>query len=88
MTQHGSVRDERIGKARACVTVRVERAKKPCRLRIQADRIHVLKPDALVAPLPEGAVVLHADGSVCEPTGRFYVTVESFDPVHLLVDLF
>jgi len=67
--------------------VRVEKTRSPCTLRIQ-DGIHVMKPDAHIAPLPDGTVVLHVDGSVCEPTGRFYVTTESFDPMHMLTDIF
>ena len=90
LTAHGASyasRGKRIGKPWACVMVRVERTRSPCRLRVEGG-VHIMKPDAIIAPLPEGTVVLSTEGEICEPTGRFYVTVESFDPIHMLVDLF
>jgi hypothetical protein len=77
----------RIDKPRACVRVRVERTRTACTLRVDGG-VSVLKPDARVAPLPEGIVVLNEDGTVCEAVGRFYVTLESFDPYHLITDVF
>jgi hypothetical protein len=87
ITQFGSVRGDVVGKPWACVTVRVERSRRPCTLRIQ-EGIFVLKHDTLIVPLPDGVVVLQPDGKRCKPTGRFYVTTESFDPCHLLTDIF
>jgi hypothetical protein len=41
-----------------------------------------------VTPLPAWAKVVTSAGEVIEPSGRFYVTVNSIDPIHGLVDLF
>lgn len=88
LTQFGRFREGAIGKRWACVVVHVERHRSPCILRIDEGPIKVLKADALMAPLPEQVVVQHVDGRICKPTGQFYVTTESFDPCHLLADVF
>lgn len=57
------------------------------------DQLHVhpgvffIKPGSTVLPLPDGIQVI--DPETKEPipaSGRFYVTSESFDPFHLLLD--
>ncbi len=88
LTHFGRFREDAIGKPRACVAVLVTRQRDPCTLRVEEEPLRILKADAMMTPLPEGVVVLHADGRVCKPTGRFYVTTESFDPCHLLTDVF
>ncbi len=88
ITQFNEARPEAVRKPRACVVVCVERQRGPCTLRVVGDGLSILKPDALITPLPEDVVVLHADGKACKPSGRFYVSVESFDPHHLLTDVF
>ncbi len=88
LTHFGRFREDAIVKPRACVAVRVTRQRGPCTLRIEDAPLRILKADALMAPLPEDVVVLHVDGRVCKATGRFYVTTESFDPCHMLTDVF
>jgi len=88
LTQFKSWRDEAIGKPRAAVVVEVEKKRAPCTLRVQDGSICILKSDAIMAPLPDGVVVRSADGKPIKPTGRFFVSTESFDPYHLLTDVF
>ena len=81
-------REQAIGKPRAAVVVEVEKQRSPCTLRVQENSLCILKSDTLMATLPEGVVVLSSDGKPVKPTGRFYVSTESFDPYHLVTDVF
>lgn len=48
--------------------------------------IEKTKDDALWFLLPEDIKVLDDDGNVVRPSGKFYITVETIDPYHLLAD--
>ena len=77
-----------LWKPRACVSVRVEyRDRKPV-LIVKDGSVGVLKGDAILVELPKEIPVIGPDGDRIKPTGKFYVTTETFDPHHALVDLF
>jgi hypothetical protein len=75
---------------RAAVQVRVtygdRRSKKTAVLHV-TDKIFVMKPDALMVELPDGVTVVDDDGKPIRPSGKFMVSVETFDPFHALVDV-
>jgi len=48
--------------------------------------IVLIRTDTLLALLPKDVVVQSPDGDVCPAHGRFFITTESFDPYHLLID--
>lgn len=67
--------------------VQVEGKRGSYGLRI-ADGIFFLKFDTLVVELPEKIKVLSAEGPVTPSKGsKFYVTVETIDPCHAVVEL-
>jgi hypothetical protein len=72
-----------IERRRACVTARYEDGK----LWIQ-DGIGVTKTDAIFVELPERIAVVGSDGKRIKATGKFFVSVETFNPFHLVVDMF
>ena len=55
-------------------------------LQVEADSICIVKADALVMSLPKGVRLVDADGDEILPTWGFWVTTESLDPYHLLLD--
>lgn len=69
----------------ACVKVKLEAKDRLC---IVVGSIGVLKPEALVAPLPKRMKVVTDEGEQIAPSEgkRFYVTVNSFNPNHALVE--
>lgn len=75
------------GKPWACVTVRVE--SKGERLVVQPGSIAVTKRDTLFWPLPERCSVVDEEGTVVKPSAgrRFFVSLETFDPHHLLIEI-
>lgn len=79
-----AVGDHAVGRPRAAVVVRFDRAAKAVRL--QPDGIFVLKADALVTPLD--LPVLDEDGTPIKATGKFHITTETFDPYHMVTDEF
>jgi len=72
-----------IARRRACVTVRYEDGK----LLVQ-DGIAVTKLDAIFVELPERIVVIDSAGKKVKATGKFLVSTETFNPYHLVVDMF
>ena len=72
-----------LGIIRAAVKVRYDTKKKA--LILVRETPMVLKADALIAPIPETIPVLDPDGKRIK--GKFYVTVETFDPFHMVVEL-
>lgn len=56
-------------------------------LQVKTGSICVIKADALIIPLPKGIRVVSDEGEAIEPTWGFWVTTETFDPWHLLIDL-
>lgn len=86
---HFLKRDELYGGIRtskpwAAVQVRIERGS-PRTLTIQPG-VSVLKVDVMLIPLPENVRVVDGDGNAVVASHRFWVTTESFDPFHLLLD--
>lgn len=49
------------------------------------DKPLVIVRDVELVALPSDVQVL-ADGEVVEATGRFFITTETLDPYHLLID--
>jgi hypothetical protein len=72
-----------IERRRACVTVRYVDGK----LWVQ-DGIGVTKMDAIFVELPERIAVVDDKGKRIKATGRFLVSTETFNPFHLVVDMF
>lgn len=72
-----------LGKPRAAVKVLASKD----RLTIEPG-IMVLKGDAQLSPVPERVKVVGPDGKVVKPSKgkQFYVTVETFDPVHAVLE--
>lgn len=48
--------------------------------------VRAVKSGVYMAQLPESAIVCDDDGETVEASGTFYITVESIDPYHLLID--
>jgi hypothetical protein len=56
---------------------------------VQGGSIQLVKEGTLFAPLHgSGFEVVAEDGTPIQPTGSFYISVETFDPVHLIIDWF
>lgn len=76
-----------LGRPWAAVRVKLDGA----RLHIVDDgegALVIAKMDAIFAPLPERIVVVGPDGKIVKPSkrSRFWVTLESIDPYHLVTD--
>jgi hypothetical protein len=56
------------------------------KLRVQEGGICILTPDALFVPLPERIKVIDLDGKPIKSTWKFFVTIESFNPFHVVID--
>lgn len=84
------LRPEPLGKPRAAVRVWWRKPHAGALfLELHVDPIVLLKADALVFPLPEEIrIVASTDGEVIRPKGKFWVTIETFDPAHLVTDIF
>jgi hypothetical protein len=82
---------ERVGR-RAAVRVRVVRRRPPTiELDPDPECPVCIIGETEVTPLPENVVILDGAGGTLGPdsaTGRYYVTTETFDPYHLLLDVF
>ena len=72
-----------LGCTRACVTVKRDGD----RLVVQ-EGIGFVEYDAVFAELPSRISVVDKDGEEIKATGRFLVSTETFDPFHVLVDMF
>jgi len=75
----------------AAVTVRVVRRGGQRTLVVQtADEVErpigMLKTGVSIAPLPEGVRVLDSEGDAIPPSRRFWVTTDTIDPFHMLID--
>jgi hypothetical protein len=79
--QHGQTR---LNRRYACVKVEVIKLRPPI-VRVLPE-VLMLKPDALLLPLPADVAVVAPDGEAVPASGRFYITAESIDPYHLLID--
>lgn len=67
----------------ACVTVELVNK---TTLRV-LPKIALIKPGSYVRIVPEKINVVDESGGMITASGRFYVTSESIDPYHLLIDV-
>lgn len=72
-----------LRKPHACVTVQVAGKKT---LKAIAGSINILRDDAQLVALPSDVSVVDEQGNAIKPSRGFYVTTETFDPFHVLVD--
>ena len=73
-----------IGKPYAAVMVSRKKGKD---LVIVPGQIHLLKDDTQVVELPEDYTILNPeDGTPIEPSFSFWITTETFDPFHAVID--
>lgn len=77
-----------VGKPRACVTVCV--AQGGAQLVVQPASISIAKKDALFWPLPPRTRVVDEEGQEVRPSLGccFYVSLETFDPYHLVLEAY
>ncbi len=79
-----------LGRPIAAVVCRHEREGKSDRLRIHAGDgggIVVAKVGLALAPLPASVRVVGPADEPVEPSTRFWVTLDTFDPFHLVLDV-
>lgn len=48
----------------------------------------MLQEGTLMIPLPENMEIVDENGEPIKATGRFYITAETIDLYHLVVDMF
>ena len=70
----------------AAVKVRFTRKARERVLTVEHGFVAILGHDAIIAPLPKDVVVVTEDGEAIEASRGFWVTIETFDPWHLLMD--
>jgi hypothetical protein len=58
----------------------------PRRLIVEPDILILKARDVALVPLPEDVIVVSEDGEVLKPSWGFWVSVETFDPYHVLTD--
>lgn len=76
-----------VGRERAAVRVEAIRKNgKYIELRVVPGSLCVIKPDAIVAPIPESLSVVDTDGNPIQAERQFFISTESFDPYHLVID--
>lgn len=72
---------------RRVAAVRVEPEDRGRVLRVHDSSIVVAKANALFVELPADVRVFGPDDKELQPSGRFMVSVETMDPIHLLLDV-
>lgn len=70
----------------ACVTVEVIKQRPHAILKVVGG-IRIAQHSTTWVALKPGTQVVTEDGEVIEPSGTFYVSTETFDPFHLLMDV-
>lgn len=72
----------------AAVKVKVDGRGEDCRLTIEPG-ISVLRLGVQLVKLPERCTVISSEGEVIKPTpgAQFFVTIETFDPFHLITEI-
>jgi hypothetical protein len=79
----GRLRARRLGRPYAAIMVE----RKGNTLRIIPDQLHILKHDIYVVELPEDITVLPPLGNEpVQSSSRFWITTETFDPYHAVLD--
>jgi hypothetical protein len=78
----------RLGSPRAAVRVRVA-SRRSLAIEEGVGAIVVVKPDTLIMPLPQEVSVVDAEGEVVSSSEgtRFYVTTQTIDPFHLVMEM-
>jgi hypothetical protein len=71
-------------RVRACVMVRLEAGSGVRRLVV--DGPVSITSGTEFSPLPADVMVVDSEGNILEPTWGFWVSLETFDPFHLLTD--
>jgi hypothetical protein len=61
-------------------------ARKGSRVLVVEPGIVGIDSNAMLVPLPKDVVVESDEGEVVQPTWGFWVSIETFDPYHLLLD--
>jgi hypothetical protein len=51
------------------------------------DGIVIAKPDTQIAELPENYKIVNKDNEEIQPTNKFYISVETINPYHLIFDM-
>lgn len=72
-----------IGKIYCAVKVKFKSNK----LYVEDGGISVVKPDTKIAELPTKFKVYNSENEEVQPSGKFYISVETINPFHLLMDL-
>jgi len=76
-------RSRTIGREHAAVMVEVG---KNAKLVVQDKGVQVLKSDTLIAKLPSNYIVVGWDGKGIGALNEFYITVETINPYHYVLD--
>ena len=74
----------------AYVATRVVFKDKPKRYQLDDEAEHILtviNPDTLVIPLEPNTKVMTPNGQAINPTGAFYITAQTINPYHLILDV-
>lgn len=81
-----ALRSHAIGKPRAAVRVKFD-SKKKALVIVEGEGFMVLKDDSLISEIPSNIPILDSKGKPILASGKFFVTTETFDPYHAVVDL-
>lgn len=61
--------------------------RKSNQLIVQQGSVHLVKQDTLFAPIDGSNLqVVAVDGTPIKPEGAFYISLETIDPMHLIID--
>lgn len=71
-----------IGKNHVAVRATVEGKKL-----ITDGELVFVKPDTQIAELPPAYKVIDSNGEEIPPSGKFYITVQTINPYHLIMDI-
>ena len=70
----------------AAVKVEVTKKAKPRTLAVLPGGIVFTKTDTKFVPLPDDVIVVNDEGEEITASFKFYVSLETFDPFHIVVD--
>lgn len=60
---------------------------RPTPVLVLAGGVEIAQWDTQWVEVPPGTVIQTPDGDTIEPSGTFYVSVETFDPYHAVMDV-
>lgn len=72
-----------IGRKHCAVKVQI----KDKNLYLVEDGFCIVTPDTLILPLPSDIKVYSEDGEEIPASGKFYVSAETINPYHLVIDI-